>query len=644
MADPKDSGNPVAPQTDTTPPQAPDLGQASVPGDATAPSIGGPTKGPALPTGSQINADPNAAPGSVEPHLGMLGSIFQDLAGGQKTTWRQTDTGPVAVKENLKPGDMARSIVAAALTGLASGYKTHGGPGGNKGQAFAAGFEGEQARRDKEANEQKQQAQTQFQNKNVADEMTLRKAANARDQQHSIELSQQHAMHMHQAEQDLSQGKTDFAERTVNFENQQADRMNLLVQLGAKPLSYPDGKPVEEFNSPAEAAEWANQHPTLGIDPGKYMNVFEVDPVTNRYVIMQKPKGWDDPTWLGVKVDPKTNQPEKDKNGNMIPDGSFKDSSGKVVAPASQMSPKQMYDSQTRLLDLQSKILSREEALERLKTAKTARIKDQQQSQADEQFNRANGNPDAIDEKTGNFIVTPSSRTILQQRFIKEAAMEATALNAIQKEMDRVGVPSAGASETEKQEYAEMNQQAVDARNNLHQLQVHMGLLSRTPNIADVTASNLRTQYTKPDGTFDEESALKAADKITAPAAVKAQMRARLSSEPPPRPADQINKVAKQIAALPPDQQEATIAKQPLNKADMAVLRTQVKAGAQSPAQVKDALSDVAPDSTLFINKQTGGRQIIPTSAAQDFAAANANYTAVGVGTQQSTPDNSAAR
>lgn len=636
----KDSGNPVAPQTQAAPPQAPDLGQASVPGDASAPPVGDQPKGPAIPVGSQINTDKNAAPGSVEPHLGVLGSIFQDLAGGQKTTWRQTDDGPVPVKENLKPGDMARSILAAALTGLAAGYKTRGGPGHNAGQAFAAGFEGEQARRDKEANDQKQQAQTTFQNKNVADEMTLRKMQNARDQQHSIETSQEHAMHMHQAEQDLAQGKTDFAERTINFENQQADRMNLLVQLGAKPLSYPDGKPVEEFNSPAEAAEWANQHATLGIDPGKYMNVFEVDPVTNRYVIMQKPKGWDDPTWLGVKVDPKTNQPVKDKDGNMIPDGSFKDSNGKVVAPASQMSPKQMYDSQTRLLDLQSKVLSREEALERLKNMKRERIKDEQQQSADDQFNRANGNPDAIDEKSGNFIVSPSSRTILQQRFIKEAAMQATVLSATQKELDRVGVPGPGATEIEKQQYADMNQQAVEARNNLHQLQVNMGLLSRTPNVADVTAANLRTQYTKPDGTFDEDGALKAADKITAPAAVKAQMRARLSSEPPPRPAQQITTVAKQIAALPPDQQEATIAKQPLNKADMATLRAQVKGGAQSPTETNAALSKIDPDNTLFHGPN--GDQIIPNGAADQFAQTHKTYTRIGVGTQQSTPDNSA--
>lgn len=638
MADPMDSGNPVVPNPQPVPTQ-PDLGSGAPSGNPDSPisNVGGVGK-PALPQGSQINTDPNAPTGSVEPHHGILASIFQDLAGGQKTSYRQTDDGPVAFKENLAPGEMARSIVAAALTGLAAGYKTRGGPGGNKGQAFAAGFEGEQARRDKEADAAKQKAQQTFSNKNIADEMTLRKAANARDQQRSIETSQEHAMHMEEAAQNLSQGKTTFANQTLEFEQKQADRMNMLTQLGAKPLSYPNGKPVEEFNSPAEAADWANQHATLGIDPGKYMNVFEVDPVTNRYVIMQKPRSWDDPQWLGVKIDPTTHQPVKDSNGNLVADGSFKDSNGKVVAPAGQMTPHQMYDSQTRLLDLQSKILSRQEALERLKNMKRERIKDEQQQQADEQYNRANGNPDAVDEKTGNFIVTPSSRTILQQRFIKEAAMEATALNAIQREMDRVGVPGPGATPTEKQEYSEMTQQAGEARNNLHQLQVNMGLLSRTPNIADITAANLRSQYTKPDGTFDEEGALKATDKIVAPAAVKAQMRARLSSEPPPRPADQINKVAKQIASLPPDQQEATIAKQPLNKADMALLRTQVKAGAQSPEQVKDDLSAIDPDNTLFISK-SGGRQIIPNGAAQDFAASNPQYTAVGKGTKQSTPD-----
>jgi len=287
-----DSQNPVVPPKDTAPPLvAPDMG-SGVSGDSSAQAIGGTQQRPPLPRGTQINTDPNAGPGEAEPHHGLLASIFQDLAGGKRTEFRQSESGPVPVKVNLRPGEMAQSILSAALVGLSGGLKTRGGPGGNKGQAFAAGFEAEEAQKEKQETQKKQQAQTEFQNKNTADEMTLRKASSARDQQRSIDLAQEHAMHMDEARQQLEQGKFEFAQRTTEFEQRQADRMNLLRTLGATPLTYADGKPVEEFNSPEEAAAWANKNSALAIQSGKYNTVFEVDPLTNRYVIMQKPKSW----------------------------------------------------------------------------------------------------------------------------------------------------------------------------------------------------------------------------------------------------------------------------------------------------------------------------------------------------------------
>src|SRR6267143_5427902 len=143
-----DSQNPVAPQKDVTarPPVAPDMG-SGVP-DGTAGTIASPTTPAPLPRGTQLNTDPNAVPGSVEPHHGLLMSAFQDLAGGKKTTYRQTENGPVPVKENLQPGEMARSILAAALTGLAGGFKA--GRGKGAAGAFSAGFEAEEAAKTKQ--------------------------------------------------------------------------------------------------------------------------------------------------------------------------------------------------------------------------------------------------------------------------------------------------------------------------------------------------------------------------------------------------------------------------------------------------------------------------------------------------------------
>src|SRR5260370_41241042 len=116
MANEFDSGNPVVAEKDVTsrPPVAHDMGSGI--GEQPATEIGGSQKAPALPVGTQLNTDPNATPGTVEPHHGLLMSAFQELAGGKKVSWKQSESGPVAVRENLKPGEMAQSILAAALT------------------------------------------------------------------------------------------------------------------------------------------------------------------------------------------------------------------------------------------------------------------------------------------------------------------------------------------------------------------------------------------------------------------------------------------------------------------------------------------------------------------------------------------------
>ncbi len=618
-----DSQNPVVPQKDTAPPVAPDMG-SSVPGDSSAAGLGGTQARPPLPKGTQLNTDPNAIPGTVEPHHGILLSAFQDIAGGKKTTWRQSENGPVPVKENLRPGELAQSLLAAALTGLAGGFKARGQ---GKAGAFSAGFEAEEAAKTKQEDNKKQAAQQEFQNKNVADEMTLRKASAARDQQRSIDLAQEHAMHMDEARQQLEQGKFEFAQRTTQFEQQQADRMNLLSQLGAKPLTYPDGKPVEEFNSPAEAAEWANKNSALAIQSGKYNTVFEVDPRTNRYVIMQKPLSWDDPQWLGVKKDPKTNLPIKDKDGQFIPDGTFKNSSGKVEVPAGQMTPHQLYDSQTRLLDMRNKELSREEALERLKNMKRERIKDQQQSKADDEFNRAQGNPDAIDDKTGNFILSPSSRTILGQRFIKEAAAETVAINSAQKELDNMGQPGVNATAEEKQDYENRKQELQQHRDLRRQLTINMNLLARTPNVADVTANNIRKQFTTDAGVYDEKSALDSVEKLTAPSAVKQEIRQKLSAEPPNRPPDQMENAFKELAKFPKEQQIQIINAQPISKSDKQTLLQRI-----NDAE-KNTLAEVSPSLTV-IRTADGQLTSIINRGANDYVANNPGSKIVGQGTK----------
>lgn len=619
----------------------PDLGPGAVPGDASAEAMGGSHPLPA--TGwtdkngqkTQPNTDPNAVPGSVEAHHGMLASIFQDLAGGKKTTWRQTENGPVAVKENLQPGEMARGILAAALTGLASGYK-YRGPNA-RGASMAAGFEGNEDRVDKQEVAKKNAAQQEFTNKNVSDEMTIRKMQNARDQQRSIDEHQESAQRTELTAQNISQGKIRNLHENDQYFIQQQNDWNLAMSAGMKPLAN-----SPEFTSNEELTQWLDKNAKTAIQPGKFNTVIKTDPYTGRFVILQKPKGWDDAQWVGVKVDANGN-PEKDKDGNMLANGDFRGPDGKPRVPAGQMSPHQLYDSQIRLLDLRSKELSRLEALERLKNMRRERAKDEQINKAEVEWNAAGGNPDAIDSKTGNFVMSPTSRNVVRQTFIKEASAEATLLNSIQREMDRVGAPGPNASPEDKQQWLDMTTQANEARTNLRQLQINMGLLGRVPNVADVSAGNIRSEYTKDDGSYDEPAALKAADSITAPSAIKQQIRQKLSAQPANRPESQLNAVLGAIQKVPADQQIEYIGKSGLSKHDKDWLTGKLKTGQATATAAGIDLSTTDPTDTVFTSPN-GGTETIPNDAADAFAERHPNYTRVGVGKKIASADSGLAQ
>jgi len=296
-----------------------------------------------------------------------------------------------------------------------------------------------------------------------------------------------------------------------------------------------------------------------------------------------------------------------------------------------------LYDSQIRLIDLRNKELSREEMLERLKNMKHERAKDEQQSRADEEYNRAQGNPDAIDDKTGNFILSPSSRTILQQRFIKEAAMESTLLNATQKEMDKIGNPGPNATPEEKKQYDDMDTSVKQARQVLSQLQINMGLLARTPNVADVTANNVRQQFTNDAGVYDEKAALASVDKMSAPSAVKQQVRQKLSSDLPNRPPEQLEAVlkSKAFSDMSKEQQIHQINTAPLSKSDKQMLLQKINSGGVVASK---ELSNIEPENTLIFTP-SGGRQIIPNDSVDSFVKKYPGSTVVGQGTKTPTPE-----
>jgi hypothetical protein len=231
----------------------------------------------------------------------------------------------------------------------------------------------------------------------------------------------------------------------------------------------------------------------------------------------------------------------------------------------------------------------------------------------------------------------PTSRNLVRQSFIKEASAQATLLNSVQREMDKIGAPGANSTAEEKQQWADMQNQANDARTNLRQLQINMGLLGRVPNVADITSNNIRSQFTKDDGTYDESGALKAADSVNAPSAVKQQIRQKLSAEIANRPESQLTAVLNGIQQLPPEQQIESISRASLSKHDKEWLQSRMRKGQADVTAGKVDLSTIDADNTAFTSP-SGGTEEIPNDAADEFAKSHPNYTRVGTGKRIEQP------
>jgi hypothetical protein len=437
-----------------------------------------------------------------------LGSIFEDLAGGKKTVWTQTPNGPVATKVDLKPGEMAQGILAAAITGLAGGYAPEArgkGPGG----AFSAGFNATQKARDTAAEQAKEQAQKTFTNKQAADELTIRKQQQVLAQQEGIKRLQQDDQLYAEGAQRLRQGDFEYGQALLDADDKQQKRLILDARSGITQLKYPDGTLTPEFATPGEAQTWANANAKLAIKKNGMYNIPYHDPATHRWGIGELPKDWDDPQWMGVVKNP-DGTPKRDSDGNFTPDGTFKQN-GKVTVPGGQITPHQFHDSQVDEIESQTKEVSLEDAKVRLANAQMGYKKDQRINKAQEEYDRANGDPLAIDPETHQFIMSPSARDIMSDTLTKKAAMENAVFTAASKRLEDLGNPKPGTPDYDA--YVQAKSARDSAQNNLNILQNQALMLNSTPDINSVLANNIIKQYTNPDG-FDEKGADEAVSKM----------------------------------------------------------------------------------------------------------------------------------
>jgi hypothetical protein len=403
-AGPQPSQGSDQPMPGAAPAAAPAAASAAVPAPAAAPtaqSIGDKTK-----------------------HI--LGDIFQTIAGGKKVVWQQTPNGPVKTYEDLKPGEMARGILAAAITGLASGYDpANRGKGPAMSSAFSAGFKGEEAAREKQATTDQAQAQEQFTNQNASDELMMKKQRFATEQQQSI-------LDYQKTQQAMDQAKERSRQEGIVFDQGQRAYFDALdakyageIAKGGKPIDDPKnpGQPLVFWDRNA-LQQYANEHGKELVAPGEFDTKIMARP-DGSWVIMKTPLAEREKrSWRFAAMDPKDPNKPLMKDGKVVPSGE-KDQSGRVIPPA-LMSGEEYGNKITELDAHRKSAASAEDLLSQAAERRAIAAKDAKYAVAQDQLAKAGNDPNAVDISNGAFIVSDKNRGMLvNQRMMMFKAQEA---------------------------------------------------------------------------------------------------------------------------------------------------------------------------------------------------------------------------
>ncbi|MGA7833672.1 MAG: hypothetical protein WCA31_00515, partial [Acidimicrobiales bacterium] len=315
----------AAAATGPTPTQVTPVDQGATP--TTTPTT------PMVPAPATSSSAQPQAPGWTQDHGAkhVLGEIFQTLAGGKKIVYTQGPNGPVKTYQDLKPGEMARGILAAAITGLASGYDpANRGKGPAMSSAFASGYKGEDQERKGLEAQKEQEAQQQFTNQGIAEERKLRLQKAAQDQQESATRMAESTAHTKIMVDEAAEHKELFTE-TRNQHNLDQINQNDADRNSMTVLRDGLGRP-RTFATWEEAHEALLKDPNQLLHPGEYDTKIDMDPISSMYTVYEKPKGYDTKeTERFAKLD-KDGNPERDKDGNYIPNGQ-KGPDGQVMSP-----------------------------------------------------------------------------------------------------------------------------------------------------------------------------------------------------------------------------------------------------------------------------------------------------------------------
>jgi hypothetical protein len=432
----------------------------SVPSNAgAAPDASAPPQPPAV-DGLTPSNDGGIAPAAGQPqpvqpgtpageaqHHGILGEIFQTLAGGKKKVWEQTPNGPVATYQDLKPGEMARGILAAAITGLASGYDpANRGKGPAMSSAFSAGFKGEEAARQNKEKQDADQAQKQFQNQNVSDELVLRKQAAAREQQESILRMQDMAARIQQAKVLAAQNKTIFDEGQLDRTLREVADYNNKKEVGWTEIPHPE-TPGQSFgfSDMKEAQKFGDQYASHLLHPGDFDTQPVYNPTTGNWVPMVHPKGYMDKKVVRFAKLDKDGDPIKDAQGKYVPNGT-KGLDGNVQSPTEMTGAE--YEKYTKdVIDANEKRATSAE-----KWAMTQKlIEDQKKDKAiaamESHYADAKGDPFAINIKDGSWIMSDGDRSKQTNLAYHNLAAEKNVMATAQKALSEAATPEEQATQ-----------------------------------------------------------------------------------------------------------------------------------------------------------------------------------------------------
>jgi hypothetical protein len=149
-------------------------------------------------------------------HHGVAYNVFNAIAGGKPTGYAMTDKGPVNVKRDWQPGELARTILGNAFSLMSAGA------GGALAAKQHRAYEQPQDQTIGGMQQQKQQqaqkqAQQQFQNQQEANEATLRAAQNAREEQKSAQAAIEHVQREKLTDIEIANGSQKNIEDAYRF-------------------------------------------------------------------------------------------------------------------------------------------------------------------------------------------------------------------------------------------------------------------------------------------------------------------------------------------------------------------------------------------------------------------------------------------